>query len=91
MPANGSGIYLTCIAPEKIVSGRGGRTYTEVAREAGVSVPFLNQLATGNACRVRAAHAAAIEDALGVPRGSVFALSPADAELLAPYRAPVAS
>lgn len=88
MAGSGVGIYLVPRDPSAIATARGSRKLGEVAAAAEVSPALLSQLAHGHACRVSAAVASRIEDALGVQRGSLFALNPDDAELLTSYGLP---
>lgn len=83
--ARAAGIFLVARDPHALVSARGDRSYAEVAKIAGCSRSFLCQLSTGRQTGVAPRLAADIEDALDVDRGSLFTLTPADAELLAPY------
>ena len=53
----------------------------------GVSKGYLSLLVNGKRRTVPPAMGARIEDAAHAPRGSIFAMRRADAELLAPYSA----
>jgi hypothetical protein len=86
------GIFLVPRDAANLDAARAGRTYSSVASSAGCSASFLCDLCHGVSRRVTASLAGRIEDALGVPRGSLFMLEPADAELLMPYwEVPIAS
>lgn len=60
-----------------------GGTQRDLARKVGVSPTSINLLATGKRHTTSVGVAGRIEDALGVPRGSLFALDQPD--VLAPY------
>jgi transcriptional regulator with XRE-family HTH domain len=71
------------------IAAHGTGTQTEVAASAGISLQRLNQIVREVAPVVPVATAAALERALGVPVGALFA--PDDAELLRRYIANASS
>jgi hypothetical protein len=79
------GIFLVPRDSGLLLTARGDRPYAVVAAAAGCSASFLGDLCNGASRRVTAPLAARIEDAMGVPRGSLFTLQPSDAALLQPY------
>lgn len=79
------GIFLVPRSAADLDAARSDRSYGSVAAAAECSVSFLWDLCNGSSRRVTAAIAGRIEDALGVPRGALFTLEPADVALLAPY------
>lgn len=82
------GVYLRVRDHEALHKAQSSRyaTLAELSLRTGVSVPMLSHLGTGRRPRVAARHAAVIEDALDVPRGTYFYLHPDDVQLLDPYR-----
>lgn len=58
----------------------------DIARRAGLSKSRLNQLLSGARITVGVGTAAALEDAIGVTRGTLFGT--ADPDLVAPYATP---
>lgn len=58
-------------------------TQTDVARAVGLSVQRLNALLTGVRPVIRVDHAAALEDALHVERGTLFTVD--EPHLVGPY------
>lgn len=60
-------------------------TQAKVAERAGMSVQRLNQLVTGSAPSIRVRQAAALEDALGVARGSLFVVDNGGVDMISPY------
>lgn len=79
------GIYLVVRDPALITQARGLRPYTDVAVRAQCAPATICLLATGARRRVTAELAGRIEDALDQPRGTLFALTPADQATLEPY------
>lgn len=82
------GVFLVPLSAAELDAARAGRSYEDVAAEAHCSTSFFWQLCKGAQRRVSPALAAGIEDALGVPRGTLFGLDAADEALLRPYRGP---
>ncbi len=64
---------------------RDGGTQTGVAERAGMTLSRLNQLCTGKDTGIPVRLAARLEDALGVPRGTLFTADRDAVEFLAPY------
>lgn len=81
------GLYLQLRSPDLLRAAKSSAstTYGQLALRTGCSPAFLCDLATGKSVRIDTARAVAIEDALGVERGHLFHLAPADYDLLAPY------
>jgi hypothetical protein len=79
-----AGIYLEPRQAE-IREARHGRQFRAIAAAAGCSASVLCEIETGVQRRVSADLAHRLEAALDAPRGSLFHLAPADAELLRPY------
>lgn len=82
---NHPGVFLVPLSAAELDAARAGRSYGDVAGEAGCSTSFFFQLCRGSQRRVSPALAAAIEDALRVPRGTLFGFDAADRALLCPY------
>lgn len=82
-------VYLHVRSPDALHQAKSSRgvTLAELHLATRVSIPYLSHLMTGARTRVSADKACLIEDALGVGRGTLFALAPTDAALLAPYMA----
>lgn len=83
--ANPPGIFLVVRDPQLLNQARGRRSYKDVADAAECAAATVCLLATGKRERVTADLAGRIEDALDVPRGTLFALSADDHVRLQPY------
>lgn len=82
-----SGVYLHVRNPEALHRAKGSRgvTLALLAVASGLTKGYISHLMTGRRTRVDPRRASRIEDALGVPRGTLFRLTAIDSELLLPY------
>ena len=69
--------------PELLDRVEAAGSQRQLAGRVGISATSINSLVQGKRSTVRLDTAAGIEDALGVPRGSLFVIT--DLDLVCPY------